>query len=191
MPTGNINRRSKYEKNCFYGSGYSNAAHNRGLPQPKPTPQTLTSATGKPLVIYSWNDEFQGMLKNYYIPAVGGTVEDDGTMILPNGDKIEFVINPNDGGVYQQKLDAALSAGEKLDMFLMEADYALKYVNSDYTLPLSEIGITEDALKDQYPYTVDVARMKTALLKLLFLAGCSRAFPIPVALRKISRRKNA
>ena len=122
-------------------------------------------ATGKPLVIYSWNDEFQGMLKNYYIPAVGGTVEDDGTMILPNGDKIEFVINPNDGGVYQQKLDAALSAGEKLDMFLMEADYALKYVNSDYTLPLSEIGITEDALKDQYPYTVDVARDENGAIK--------------------------
>jgi multiple sugar transport system substrate-binding protein len=93
-------------------------------------------ATGKPLIIYSWNDEFQGMLKTYYIPAVGGTVEDDGTMVLPNGDKIEFVINPNDGGVYQQKLDAALAAGEKIDMFLMEADYALKYVNSDYTLPL-------------------------------------------------------
>lgn len=122
-------------------------------------------ATGKPLVIYSWNDEFQGMLKNYYIPAVGGTVEDDGTMILPNGDKIEFVINPNDGGVYQQKLDAALSAGEKMDMFLMEADYALKYVNSDYTLPLSEIGITEDALKDQYPYTVDVARDENGAIK--------------------------
>ncbi|MGI6214908.1 MAG: hypothetical protein ACOYIT_03400 [Christensenellales bacterium] len=122
-------------------------------------------ATGKPLIIYSWNDEFQGMLKTYYIPAVGGTVEDDGTMVLPNGDKIEFVINPNDGGVYQQKLDAALAAGEKIDMFLMEADYALKYVNSDYTLPLSEVGITEDALKDQYPYTIDVARDENGIIK--------------------------
>lgn len=31
-------------------------------------------ATGEKFVIYAWNDEFQGMLKNYYIPAVGGTV---------------------------------------------------------------------------------------------------------------------
>ena len=37
-------------------------------------------ATGEPFVIYAWNDEFLGMLKNYYIPAVGGTVADDGTV---------------------------------------------------------------------------------------------------------------
>lgn len=30
-------------------------------------------ATGEKFVIYAWNDEFQGMLKNYYVPAVGGT----------------------------------------------------------------------------------------------------------------------
>ena len=68
-------------------------------------------ATGEKFVIYAWNDEFKGMLQNYYIPAVGGTVAEDGTMTLPNGDQIEFVVNPNDNGVYQQKLDAALGAG--------------------------------------------------------------------------------
>lgn len=123
-------------------------------------------ATGEKFVIYAWNDEFQGMLKNYYIPAVGGTVAEDGTMTLPNGDVIEFVINPNDGGVYQQKLDAALSAGEHIDMFLVEADYALKYVGSDYTLPLSDIGITEEAMAaTQYPYTIDVARDANGVVK--------------------------
>lgn len=122
-------------------------------------------ATGKPLIIYSWNDEFQGMLRDYYIPAVGGTVGDDGALTLPNGDTIEFVINPNDGGVYQQKLDAALGAGEPIDMFLIEADYALKYVNTDYTLPLEEVGITEDQLAQQYPYTIDVARDESGVVK--------------------------
>ena len=123
-------------------------------------------ATGKTLIIYSWNEEFQNMLKNFYLPAVGGTVGDDGTMTLPNGDKIEFVINPNDNGVYQQKLDAALGAGETMDMFLIEADYALKYVNSDYTLPLSDVGITEEAMAaKQYPYTIDVARDANGVVK--------------------------
>lgn len=122
-------------------------------------------ATGKPFVMYAWNDEFQNMLKNYFIPAVGGEVKDDGTMVLPNGDTIEFVINPNDGGVYQQKLDAALSASEKIDMFLIEADYALKYVNSDNTLPLKDVGITEEMMADQYPYTIDVARDENGVVK--------------------------
>lgn len=122
-------------------------------------------ATGKPLIIYSWNDEFQGMLKNFYLPAVGGTVADDGTMTLPNGDTIEFVINPNDGGVYQQKLDAALAAGEPMDIFLIEADYALKYINTEHTLPLAEVGITEDMMAQQYPYTIDVARDEAGVIK--------------------------
>lgn len=122
-------------------------------------------ATGKDFVIYAWNDEFQGMLKNYYIPAVGGTANEDGSLSLPNGDKIVFVINPNDNGVYQQKLDAALGAGESIDMFLIEADYALKYVNSDYTLPLNDVGITEDMMADQYPYTIEVARDENGAVK--------------------------
>lgn len=123
-------------------------------------------ATGNPFVIYAWNDEFQGMLKNYYIPAVGGSVADDGTMMLPNGDVIEFVINPNDGGVYQQKLDAALGAGEHIDMFLIEADYALKYVDTDYTKPLADIGITKEAMEaNQYTYTIDVATDANGVIK--------------------------
>lgn len=122
-------------------------------------------ATGEKFVIYAWNDEFKGMLQNYYIPAVGGTVAEDGTMTLPNGDQIEFVVNPNDNGVYQQKLDAALSAGEHIDMFLIEADYALKYVDSEYTLPLEEIGITADQLAKQYPYTVTVATDSNGQIK--------------------------
>ncbi len=123
-------------------------------------------ATGEKFVIYAWNDEFKGMLQNYYIPAIGGTVNDAGDMTLPNGDTIDFVINPNDNGVYQQKLDAALAAGEHIDMFLVEADYALKYVDSEFTKPLSEVGITqEDIAQNQYPYTIDVARDANGVIK--------------------------
>lgn len=122
-------------------------------------------ATGKTFHIYSWNDEFQGMLAKYYIPAVGGSVAEDGSLLLPNGDKIEFVINPNDNGVYQQKLDAALAAGEQIDMFLMEADYILKYVDSEYTVALESVGITEDMMKEQYPYTIDAAKDSKGVIK--------------------------
>jgi multiple sugar transport system substrate-binding protein len=139
-------------------------------------------ATGERFVIYAWNEEFKGMLQNYYLVDAGCETEDvtdadgnvtgvrakandDGTFTLPNGDVIEFVINPNDQGVYQQKLDAALDAGEQIDMFLIEADYAKKYVNTEHTRPLAEVGITEDAMASQYPYTIDVARSDEGVIK--------------------------
>lgn len=40
----------------------------------------------------------------------------------------------------------------------IEADYALKYVDSDYTLDVrGDIGLTDADLSGQYPYTQDIA----------------------------------
>jgi hypothetical protein len=103
---------------------------------------------GTELVIYSWNEEFKGMMENYYL-------KDNP---LPSGVEISWVINPSEGGQYQEKLDMALDGKEPIDIFLLEADYAKKYVNTDNTLPLTKVGISEDMMKDQYPYTIDVVR---------------------------------
>lgn len=113
---------------------------------------------GKVFRIYCWNDEIQNRFKY---------VED----VMPDDVKVEWVVNINEGGVYQQKLDAALkkqetaSADDKIDMFLFEADYALKYVNSDYTVDVKDIGITDEDIKDQYQYTKDIATDKSGALK--------------------------
>ena len=122
-------------------------------------------ATGETFTIYAWNDEFLGMLKNYYIPATGGTVDADGNVTFANGDKLEFVINPNDDGNYQAKLDQALQNGSHIDMFLMEADYALKYVDSEYTRPIESVGITAEEMAGQYEYTVQVATDSEGVVK--------------------------
>ena len=50
-------------------------------------------------------------------------------------------------------------------MFLIEADYALKYVNSDYTLDVKDVGLTDDDLKDMYQYTKDIATDSKGKLK--------------------------
>lgn len=122
--------------------------------------------TGQTFVIYGWNDEFQTMLGEYYIKAIGGIDNKDGTFILPNGDMIEFIKTPNENGEYQMNLDRALMNGVHIDMFLLEADYALKYVDSDYTRPLSSIGIADEALlANQYEYTIDVARDESGVIK--------------------------
>lgn len=123
--------------------------------------------TGNTFVIYGWNDEFQTMLSDYYIKAIGGTYDaKSGMFILPNGDRIEYSKTPNENGEYQKNLDMALMNGAHVDMFLLEADYALKYVDSDYTKPLADIGIDEATMAaNQYEYTIDVARDSQGVVK--------------------------
>ena len=91
------------------------------------------------------------------------TCADKSTTTLDNGVTVKWTINPNDNNNYQNKLDEALlkqdsaAADDKIDIFLIEADYALKYVDSDYTLDVKkDIGLTDDDLKDQYQYTKDI-----------------------------------
>lgn len=119
------------------------------------------------LTIYCWNTEFKSRIDKYYpeytsMDVVTST-DADGNQVVEsiNGVKINWVQNENEGNVYQTKLDEALAAQpnstEKVDMFLIEADYALKYVNSDVALSIQDLGITEDDMSQQYQYVKDVA----------------------------------
>ena len=116
---------------------------------------------GKVLNIWCWNDEFQSRFNDYY-PGVKEVAEDKSTTTLEDGTTVKWTINPNENNNYQDKLDEALlnqesaAADDKIDIFLIEADYALKYVDSDYTLNVADIGLTEDDMKDQYQYTKDI-----------------------------------
>ena len=113
------------------------------------------------LNIWCWNDEFQSRFNDYY-PEVKEIAQDKSTTTLNDGTVVQWTINPNQDNNYQDKLDEALLAqdskadNEKIDMFLIEADYALKYVGSDYAQPLADIGITDEDLSDQYTYTKEI-----------------------------------
>ncbi len=119
------------------------------------TPDTELKDDGKELTIYGWNEEFKNMLNNYYLKDHP----------LPAGVKLNFIINPNDKGVYQQKLDLALENKESIDMYLIEADYAKKYTNTENCVTMSSLGITADDMKDQYKYTQDVVKDETGAIK--------------------------
>ncbi len=120
---------------------------------------------GKVLNIYAWNTEFQDRFNEYYE--------------VPEGITVNWIINPSDDGVYQNKLDEALLAQEKaatddkVDIFLIEADYALKYVNSDYTVDvMGNIGLTDDDVKDMYQYTKDICTDSDGKLKGVSWQAC-------------------
>ncbi|MDY0277689.1 MAG: ABC transporter substrate-binding protein [Acholeplasma sp.] len=123
----------------------------------------------KKLVIRAWNDEFQGLFRKYY-PDFKET-KADGTDVLKDGTIVKWVIVANENNAYQIALDEALKnqesvyEEERIDMFLVEADYALKYVDSDYSLPVADLGITTDDLKNQYAYTQKVMTSSDGKLK--------------------------
>ena len=116
---------------------------------------------GKTLNIWCWNDEFQSRFNDYY-PEVKKVSKDKSTTTLKDGTVVKWTINPNENNNYQNKLDEALlnqekaSADDKIDIFLIEADYALKYVDSDYTMDIKDLGLTDDDLSEQYQYTKDI-----------------------------------
>ena len=119
------------------------------------------SEEGKVINIYSWNDEFRTRLEAIY-PEVESTSSDGTVTTLKDGTEIHWIINPNQDGVYQQKLDEALlnqadaSADDKVDIFLSETDYVFKYTDkdADVAMPLTDLGIDPDTdLADQYDFT--------------------------------------
>jgi hypothetical protein len=129
-----------------------------------------SEASKKQLKIYTWNDEFKSRLRNFYPEydqaKSGFSVAADGTEkvgeheYLKDGTEIVWVTTPNADNAYQNKLDEDLKAqadsDDKIDMFLIEADYALKYVNGPYVKPVKDLGLTDADLADQYQYTKDI-----------------------------------
>ena len=109
--------------------------------------EPVEEGEGKVFHIYAWNEEFKGFFEKYYT--------------VPEGIEVVWTIVPNEGTQYQDALDLALmnqesaSADDKVDMFLAEADYILKYTNSEYTQDIKALGVTD--FSNTYAYTVEAA----------------------------------
>ena len=142
------------------------------------TEQTTAAADGSVLNIYCWNEEFKSRVTDHY-PGYEATGDNEGKI----GDvTVKWNITPNENNAYQNNLDETLlkqadaAANDKIDLFLVEADYALKYVDTDYTMPVADLGITEDELANQYKYTQDVMTDSNGVLKGLSWQGCPGTF---------------
>ena len=146
---------------CGGGSSSSTAASS-AAPASSAAASAPAAAEGKVLNIWCWNDEFQSRFNDYY-PEVKEIAADKSTTTLKDGTTVKWTINANENNNYQNKLDEALlnqdsaADDDKIDIFLIEADYALKYVDSDYALDVkADIGLTDADLAGQYQYTKDI-----------------------------------
>jgi len=110
-----------------------------------PEASAVTENTGK-FYIYSWNTELEERLKFFK------------EKYPEDGERIQYV-NVGDDKVYQEKIDGLLASPESEDypdLFAAEAGYIKKYTNSDYTLPITELGITDADYAQEYPYTLEI-----------------------------------
>lgn len=129
---------------------------------------------GKVLNIRCWNEEFKTRITDHY----PGYEEVDATHGKIGDVDVVWNITPSDDNAYQNALDAALleqetaAADDKIDLFLVEADYALKYVDTEYTMPVKDLGITDDELSNQYQYTKDIVTDSNGVLKGVSWQGC-------------------
>ena len=133
--------------------------------KPAEEPADTTVAQGKVFNIYAWNEEFKGFFEKYYT--------------VPEGVTVNWIIVPSDNGAYQQKLDEALlnqanaKDDDKIDMFLAEADYIGKYVDSEYTMDISKIGYTN--ADTMYEYTIKAASDVNGVCKGVSFQCCPAA----------------
>jgi hypothetical protein len=137
-------------------------------------------AEGKVLNIQCWNDEFANRLADHY-PGYKKNDEKDATKGGKIGDvEVKFTVTPSKDNAYQNNLDkvlpgnASAKADNKVDIFLVEADYAKKYTNSstEVTEKIKDLGITDDDIKDQYKYTKDMVTDSKGDLRGLSWQGC-------------------
>ncbi len=129
---------------------------------------------GPVLNIQCWNEEFKSRLTDHY----PGYEEVDATHGKIGDVEVVWTITPSDDNAYQNNLDSILpdnaNSSDPVDLFLVEADYALKYVNSDVevTEKIADLGITEDELANQYQYTKDVVTDANGDLRGVSWQGC-------------------
>ncbi len=154
--------------------GCSQKTEPAAEPAGEPAAEPEVAEEGKVLNVWTWNTEFWDFLGKYYADEV----VDEYT--LKKGDvTIKRTTYPSDGGAYQDALDAALlnqanaPADEKVDLFLAEADYIIKYTNSEATMDVSTIGVTD--FSNAYKYTVEAASDANGVVKGVSFQCCPAA----------------
>lgn len=111
--------------------------------------------TGDKLSLLCWTgDDVEKMIENF-------------TEANPDyKDKLEYVNVGKNGGEAREQYANYFAGGEDVDLFVLEADWILDYINNDeYTAPLSNLGFSESDFSGCYDYTVSIGTDNNGVLK--------------------------
>ena len=110
------------------------------------------------LNVWSFTDELRGMIENYYKPS------------HPNVN-IVYTLYPTDGGEYTSHVDTLLAAdataADAPDIFTLEAAFVKKYVDSDWTAPLADLGFEPADFESCIPAMVQIGSNEAGVQKAL------------------------
>lgn len=110
----------------------------------------VSDAGDDKIMIYGYNSEFIGLAEKY-----AGVTSND----------YDF-IEVTDSAEYQQKLDAVLSDGNGApDIFTCDAAYARKYLASDNTIAINDLGIDYAECTQMFDYTLRFASDNDSVIK--------------------------
>ncbi|MCR5599381.1 MAG: ABC transporter substrate-binding protein [Ruminococcus sp.] len=119
---------------------------------------------GKEFTVVAWNaDDIPYLIAQWKGLSYDTIVQD-----LADG-KVEGV-NANilnvQGGQASEKYDQLFNDGSDIDVYLVEADWALKYINDDSkTLALSKLGLGDKDFSNIYSYTDEVGKDSNGVRK--------------------------
>lgn len=116
---------------------------------------------GSVLNIECFNEEFKTRVADHY----PGYIEIDGETGMIGDVTVRWTITSTDMNAYQDRLDRILpdnehkDPDERVDIFLAEDSFLGRYVDAkrSVTVPIENLGITEDELSEQFPYTLEAA----------------------------------
>ena len=99
------------------------------------------------IVVWSFTNELQGMIEKYY---------------APNHPEINFIFDMTPTAEYPSRVDTLLaSAGDSAeapDVFALEAAFVKKYVSSDWTADLKDLGFTDEELAVAIPVMAQIGQ---------------------------------
>lgn len=95
------------------------------------------------------------------------TGDDINKMIENFGDSnVKYVNVGSNGQEAREQYTTYFAGGEDVDLFVLEADWILDYINNDeYCAPLSDLGFTEADFDGCYDYTVSIGTNEAGVLK--------------------------
>lgn len=128
---------------------------------------SLASAEDDKFYIYSFGTDMETYLALVYerYPELQG--------------KLVYV-NCGASDTFQEKIDALLKttdAQDYPDMFCLEGGFIMKYTNSEYTMSIKDVGLTDEDIANMYPYMLDLSKdPTTGEYKAVSWQACPGAF---------------
>ena len=147
------------------------------VPTIKPTTTVTTAGSTTTKVFedvihfYSYNEEFKGFFDEYISDEKKSGLK----VYHYNGIKVKWTIAPLDQNNYQNALEKALSdenatSDKQIDMFVIEPNFMSSFVESDYTMSLNELGITD--FSNSYDYITKLSTSSKNEVKAAYFYTC-------------------